>query len=223
MSNNQFFKSFFNSNNAIWNEIQNNPFVHRDLWGNYIPTKVRYHLVRNNRQPYTGAIDANIQYHPGVLPAVATKRTRVPGNMLNWSTDLPYNVPRRLPEWEQKYKILKMHQQYIPAANVVLPDGNLNRNNAVQNVNAMLGIGRFEIKMPGKVWDHTTHPTYFRNDDYWIPVYEGNWEDIPERVSRKQPHSIDKDMKFLGTKPFFTSKQKEGLVWMYSNFSDRPR
>lgn len=231
MSNNTFFKSFFDSKNTLWKEIQNNPIAHETLLPSWYQSSISYRLVDNAGQDYPNVnIDENVQYYPGAIPLAggaigppgpAPIRTRVYRDNIKWRDDWFNFGQRNFADWEARKYILENIARK-PAPGTALPDplvGGLNANQRLRrsyrNVISLLSMGRFALTPR----DRFNDPDRFKKaNDYWFPYFEGKWEDIPEKAVKKPPQKYNRDLKFLGNKPFMKPKQKESLVWLECNF-----
>ena len=225
MSNNLFFKSFFKNNDPIWNQIQNNPLVRRDLFPNYVQKRLSWSLVDANGALYPYDINELVQFYPdrvGQPNEVAPKRVRVHRDHKTFTKRIrPYRLPKYFND-NLARDYIKKYDSELPAPATVLPDPlqwgitvDQRRYRSWDNAEALEAINRFKLNKK-----HFTNSYYYtKSDDYWLPDYQGRWEDLLEKGSKRQPHSINKDMKFLGNKPFLSPKQKEAMIWMFANLS----
>ena len=225
MSNKAFFNSFFNKNNKIFRQIQNNPLAHRDLMPNWYNEKVYMRLLRANGTPYPRGvhIDELVNFYPGAaLPA----RVRINQGFKKLNDNNPFG---------QNFATLEKHKQHwknyaqAPAMGAILPNplaGGLTpaqiRTRSIQNITHMLWADRFEA-YKRKKYDRNANAEHFhKKDDYWLPHYEGDFMNLAEKGVKKQPFVYDRHMKFLGNKSFFSPKQKEAMVWLHADFTPSP-
>ena len=207
MSNKHFFKYFF-TGNPIWNQIQTNPVAHQYLFPHKIPHSAHYHLTNRagNRIPTNARYHQSRRYHPNPEPR---RHTRVMQNHISqlWGT-FPHHIKTQR---QAREYVVSEHEEHIPAVGAHLLSHRAAGLTAVQrgdrsldNAMAMMGKGWFELKD----WEYTN------DDDYWLPFYEGDFEEIPEKQTKRKSQHYNRHAKFLGQKPYITPKQKAALVWL---------